>query len=130
MRRRGLLHHATLKTSIPPGEKGDGSLLERDLWDKQALAYLTARITDREFRDEVNKVIKANPLKRGPKVKEGLPSKAFYELIKAEKRAFGSKNIWEALGLYCKLRTLPTDDEYLTQLHTKYAQGSRKRPKN
>lgn len=130
MRRgRGLLDDATLGPPATPEERDKIRKHELDQAEIRVLTYLQARISDEVFREKVNEILKANPLRKGPKPKDGKRPRNFYELIKAEKKAFGLKNIWETLKFHCEIRNLPTDDDYLTYLHTKYAEGSRQKAK-
>jgi len=130
MRRgRGLLDDVTLGPPATPEELDKIRKYELDQAEIRVLTYLRARVSDEVFREKVNEILKANPLRRGPKPKDGLRPRAFYELIKAEKKAFGLKNIWETLRFYCEIRNLPIDDDNLTYLHTKYTEGSRKAAK-
>jgi len=132
MKQRGLLGHVTLHSADTTKGSAEESLTaERDEWDARALLYVQTRLRaqDKKFREKLDKLIKDNPLKRGPESSDGKPPHAFYQLIRAEKKGFGLKNISETLEFHCKLRGLRTDDDYLTHLHNKYTEGSRKAAK-
>lgn len=132
MKRRGLLEHVTLHPADTTKGRSEESLTaERDDWDARALLYVQTRLRaqDKKFRKKLDKLIKDNPLKRGPESSDGKPPHAFYQLIRAEKKGFGLMNIWETLEFHCKLRGLRTDEDHLTHLHNKYTEGSRKATK-
>jgi hypothetical protein len=128
MRRSGglLEEHSTLPD---PGEEvQDQYELQRqqtELWDRTVLAYIETRVRDDKFRKEIQAILKRIPAKRGAKPRNNFPPRVFYHLLRAEKRAFKSKTIREALEKYCQMRGLSPD--LVDSLKSKYEEGQKRK---
>ncbi len=88
--------------------------------DKAVIDYINIRGKDREFKKKVQEALNKNKARRGPKP-EGLPSIAFFELIKAIKKSYRLKSIGLSLETYCELYNLPI--EKASCLEDKYRRG-------
>ena len=94
---------------------------KRQLFDEFALNYLEHRVKDPLVRERVEKILKKNQLKRGPKPTYGLNPRTVYEMIQVEKRVFGYKTVKEAIESFCRLRGIP--DYELDHWMEKYTEG-------
>jgi len=88
--------------------------------DRACIDYITLRGSNRDFKNKVKEALKKIKGRRGPKP-EGLPPIAFFELIKAIKKAYKLKNISSALDTYCELHKYPP--EKASSLEDKYRRG-------
>lgn len=94
---------------------------KRQQLDEFALSYLEHRVTDPHVRERVEKILKKNQLKRGPKPTHNMSPRTVYEMIQAEKRVFGYKTVREAIESFCRLRGIP--DYGLDHWLGKYEEG-------
>jgi hypothetical protein len=113
--------------------QSDSSLLMEKYnknWDKldeYVLSYLEHRIKDVSLRDRVKKILKQQPLPRGPKSKDGMSPRVFHDIIQVEKKVFGHKTIKDTIFSFCKLRGYP-DYDFDFWLE-KYSQGGKSKRK-
>ena len=108
-------------------ERFDFQQRQTELWDKAALAYIQTRIRDENFRKEIQATLKRVPAKRGAKPRNEMTPLVFYHLLRAEKLAFKSRTILEAIEKYCQIRDL-SEDRVGTFL-TKFDEGRRRAKK-
>ena len=130
MRRSGgLLEGASLysEQGEDAPERFDFQQRQTELWDKAALAYIETRIRDEKFRKEIKATLKRVPAKRGAKPRNEMTPLVFYHLLRAEKLAFKSRTILEAIEKYCQIRGL-SEDRVETFL-TKFDEGRRRAKK-
>jgi hypothetical protein len=108
-------------------ERFDFQQRQTKLWDKAALAYIESRIRDEKFRKDMQAILKRVPAKRGAKPRNEMTPLVFYHLLRAEKLAFKSRTILEAIEKYCQIRDL-SEDRVGTFL-TKFDEGRRRAKK-
>lgn len=108
-------------------ERFDFQQRRTELWDKAALAYIESRIRDEKFRKDMQAILKRVPAKRGAKPRNEMTPLVFYHLLRAEKLAFKSRTILEAIEKYCQIRDL-SEDRVGTFL-TKFDEGRRRAKK-
>jgi hypothetical protein len=130
MRRSGGLIEGVSLYSEPveeAPERYDFQQRQTELWDKAALAYIESRIRDEKFRKEMQAILKRVPAKRGVKPKNGMTPLVFYHLLRAEKLAFESRTILEAIENFCQIRGL--SNEHVETFLTKFDEGRRRAKK-
>ena len=131
MRRSGGLLEGVSLYSEPGGdapERFDFQQRQTELWDKAALAYIESRIRDEKFRKEMQAILKRVPARRGAKPRNEMTPLVLYHLLRAEKLAFKSRTILEAIEKHCQIRGLSEDR--VGTFFTKFDEGRRKAKKN
>ena len=130
MTRSGGLLEGVLLYSEPgedAPERFDFQQRQTELWDKAALAYIESRIRDEKFRKEMQAILKRVPARRGAKPRNEMTPLVFYHLLRAEKLAFKSRTILEAIEKHCQIRGLSEDR--VGTFFTKYDEGRRRAKK-